>query len=258
MHRWPSVTVESIGEVTFTIGLSWTWRSTAQPTPQYGQIVEVTVWADSSQVPASRMSCSRLEHQRAGRADADAVAAVDAGGIGQRHVPLRGDPGIEAAPGDGDRERVLGVLAARLDALVAEDALRVVADVEVVVDLHRLRDGRGGGLVAGRVVVAGLAVVALVRGGAARPAARSGRVGAVALVVARGIAVGLGGPASDRSTDEPRNSSTTFREMLDALDSVWTSMPASTLREQAGARTRAPSTSTTQTRQTFTGVRFSR
>ena len=60
MHRWPSVTVESIGEVTFTIVLSWTCRSTAQPTPQYGQIVEVTVWADSSQVPASRMSCSLL------------------------------------------------------------------------------------------------------------------------------------------------------------------------------------------------------
>ena len=33
---------------------------TAQPTPQYGQIVSVTVWADSSQVPASRMSYSDL------------------------------------------------------------------------------------------------------------------------------------------------------------------------------------------------------
>ena len=30
-----------------------------QPTPQYGQIVSVTVWAASSQVPASRISCSR-------------------------------------------------------------------------------------------------------------------------------------------------------------------------------------------------------
>ncbi len=34
MQRWPSVTDESNGEVTFTIVLSWTWRSTAQPTPQ--------------------------------------------------------------------------------------------------------------------------------------------------------------------------------------------------------------------------------
>ena len=82
-----------------------------------------------------------LEHQRAGRADADAVAAVDAGRVGQRDRLLGRDPGVEAAPGDGDRERVLGVLAAGLDALVAEDALRVVADVEVVVDLDRLVDG---------------------------------------------------------------------------------------------------------------------
>ena len=35
------------------------------------------------------------------------------------------------------------VLAAGFDALVTEDAPRVVAHIEVVVDLHRLRDGRG-------------------------------------------------------------------------------------------------------------------
>ena len=60
MQRWPSVTDESLGEVTLTIRSSWTWRLTAQPTPQYGQIVSVTAWADSSQVPASRMSNSDL------------------------------------------------------------------------------------------------------------------------------------------------------------------------------------------------------
>jgi hypothetical protein len=60
MQRWPSVTDESIGELTVTISLSWTWRSSTQPTPQYGQIVSVTVWADSSHVPAARMSCSLL------------------------------------------------------------------------------------------------------------------------------------------------------------------------------------------------------
>ena len=47
-----------MGEVTFTIELSWTWTSRSQPTPQYGQIVSVTVCCDSSQVPASRISCS--------------------------------------------------------------------------------------------------------------------------------------------------------------------------------------------------------
>jgi hypothetical protein len=58
-------------------------------------------------------------------------------------VELRRDPRIEAAPGDGNRERVLSVIAARLNALVTEDALRVVADVQRVVDLHRLLNGLG-------------------------------------------------------------------------------------------------------------------
>src|SRR5207237_7123357 len=83
----------------------------------------------------------RLEHQRAGGADADAVAAVDARRVGQSDVVFGGDVGVEPATGDGDGEGVLGVGAARLDALVAKDALRVVAYVEVVVDLHRLGDG---------------------------------------------------------------------------------------------------------------------
>ena len=81
------------------------------------------------------------EHQRAGRADTDAVAAVDAGGVGQADVPLGRDAGIEATAGDADGEGVLGIDPAGLDALVAEDALGVVAHVELVVDLDRLGDG---------------------------------------------------------------------------------------------------------------------
>jgi hypothetical protein len=68
---------------------------------------------------------------------------------------------------------------------------------------------------------------------------------------------GTAGPASDTSTDEPRNSRTTLRDVRTRSLSVWTSMPGSTRREQAGARTRDPATSTTHTRQTFTGVRLS-
>src|SRR5918995_1918186 len=60
MQRWPLVTEWSSGEDTFTISLSWTWTSSSQPTPQYGQIVLVTVCASSSQVSAARMSCSDL------------------------------------------------------------------------------------------------------------------------------------------------------------------------------------------------------
>ena len=66
------------------------------------------------------------------------------------------------------------------------------------------------------------------------------------------------GEASDMSADEARNSSTIFREVCTRSESVCTFMPGSALREQAGTRVREPSTSTTQTRHTFTGVRFSR
>src|SRR5260221_3249788 len=79
-------------------------------------------------------------HQRARGTDCDAVAAVDARRLRQFDVVLGGDVRAEAAARDRDRERVLMVVAARLDALVTEDALRVVADVEIVVDLHGLRD----------------------------------------------------------------------------------------------------------------------
>ena len=46
--------------MTFTIALSWTCSDSVQPTPQYGQIVSVTVCASGAQVPASRMSNSDL------------------------------------------------------------------------------------------------------------------------------------------------------------------------------------------------------
>ena len=62
----------------------------------------------------------------------------------------------------------------------------------------------------------------------------------------------------ERSTDEARNSSTIFRLWRTRSESVFTTMPGSTLREQLGTSTREPSTSTTQTRQTFTGWSVSR
>src|SRR5438552_5579429 len=70
-----------------------------------------------------------LEHQRAGGTDADAVAAIDAGRFRQGRRELGRDVGIETTTRDAERKRVLRVLAARLDALVAEDAARVVAHI---------------------------------------------------------------------------------------------------------------------------------
>jgi hypothetical protein len=255
MQRCRSVTSWSSGEVTLTIVVVLD--------VQRERAADAAVRADRVGHWSARLVpraggahvVLALEHQRAGRADADAVAAVDARRVGQRDVELGRDAGVEAAAGDRDRERVLGVLAARLDALVAEDALRVVADVEVVVDLDRLGDGGGRRRRLGRVVVA------RARARRARPAGGGRGRRAVALgigVVALDVApVGTAG-AVERSTDEPRNSSTILRLRRTRSESVWTSIPGSTLREHAGTRTREPSTSTTQTRQTLTGVRFSR
>ena len=59
------------------------------------------------------------------------------------------------------------------------------------------------------------------------------------------------------STDEPSSSSTSRRECRTRSESVRIFIPASTLREHAGTRTRDPSSSTTQTRHTLIGVRLS-
>src|SRR5450759_2390748 len=80
------------------------------------------------------------EHERAGGADPDAVAAVHAGRVGQADVELGGDTGLESTAGYRDGEGVLGDLAARLHALVAQDAAREIPDVAVIMVLHRTGD----------------------------------------------------------------------------------------------------------------------
>src|SRR5262249_47408320 len=84
--------------------------------------------------------------------NADAVAAVDASRLGQGYVALGGDAGVEAPAGHRDGEGVLGVAAARLHALVTENALGVIADIQIVVDLDRLGDRLGRSV--GRMVMA--------------------------------------------------------------------------------------------------------
>src|ERR1051326_303681 len=60
MQRLPCVTEWSSGEVTFTILSSCSCTVRLQPTPQYGQIVVVCSWRDSSHVPVWRISYSLL------------------------------------------------------------------------------------------------------------------------------------------------------------------------------------------------------
>src|SRR4029077_19486583 len=117
-------------------------------------------------LPLSRLAQLVLaaEHERAGRADGDAVAAIHARRLGQFHDELGRDARVESAPRDRDGERVLILLAAGVDALVTEDALGVVADVQLVVDLDRASD-RGGRLAVRLDVVAGALALALRIGG---------------------------------------------------------------------------------------------
>ena len=142
------------------------------------------------------------EHQRPGRTDADAVAAIDARGIGQRDIGLGRDPGVEAPAGDRDREGVLGVGAAGLDALVAEDAFRVVANVQVIIDLDRLGDGLRGGP-SGRMMMARLAGIAIVRRAPAASAARSAPGGRHTAPRTPGPAGPWRGPRTSRGTRAP-------------------------------------------------------
>ena len=118
------------------------------PTPQNPQIGlgdDLTLFVPRSGGPHVELGG---RHQRAGGAHLDAVAAVDARRVRKRDVVLGGHVRVEAAPGDVDDEALLPLLAAGVDALIAEDALRVVAYVEVVVDLDRLGNGRRVGAVA--------------------------------------------------------------------------------------------------------------
>ncbi|MEJ7705705.1 MAG: hypothetical protein WKF47_19750 [Geodermatophilaceae bacterium] len=58
--------------------------------------------------------------------------------------------------------------------------------------------------------------------------------------------------------EEASSSRTILRLCRTRSLSVFTTIPASTVREHEGTRTRDPSTSTMQTRQALTGVRLSR
>src|SRR5262245_11052116 len=79
-----------------------------------------------------------LEHQSAGWTCTDAVSAIHARGLRQRNIAFRRDVGIEAATSYSDRKSVLSVGTAGFDAFIAEDALGVVAHIEVIVDLNGL------------------------------------------------------------------------------------------------------------------------
>ncbi len=115
-----------------------------QPASDTAEAADRLGGALSLGVPCPRRPKVELggRHQRPRRAHLDAVAAVHARRVGEWHVVLGGDVSGESAAGDRDDEALLPLLPTRVDALVAEDALGVVAHVEVVVDLHRLGDGR--------------------------------------------------------------------------------------------------------------------
>src|SRR5581483_8781757 len=99
--------------------------------------------------------------QRAGWADANAVAAVDTGGLRKFGIVFGSDANIEAAAGRCDSKGELSIGAAGFDAFVAHDAPGIVAHIKLVIDLDGLRDGLSGRAVR-IVVVPRVAVVAVI------------------------------------------------------------------------------------------------
>src|SRR5215471_6014695 len=99
----------------------------------------------SRSVPRSRGAhvVFRLRHQRARGAHTDAVPAIDARRFRQRNLKFRGNMRVKSASRHADRKGILCIDAARLHALVAEDAFRVVPYIQRVIDFRRLRDLRG-------------------------------------------------------------------------------------------------------------------
>src|SRR5262245_9458845 len=93
-------------------------------------------------VPGSRLAMIvlRLEHQSAGGTYRDTVATIDTRRIGQLDREFSRNPSIEAAACYRQRVGVLKVFPTGLDTLVAEDALAVIAYVELVVHLGGLSD----------------------------------------------------------------------------------------------------------------------
>ena len=79
------------------------------------------------------------KHERASRADLDAVAAIDACRIGEIHIEFGRDSDVEASACNPNGKCVLPLFTASVDALVTHDALRIVAHVELVVDLDWLK-----------------------------------------------------------------------------------------------------------------------
>ncbi len=75
--------------------------------------------------------------ERAGGADADALAAKYAGGFRHGLVKEGADAGVKTAPFEVDRVGKLRIVGADLNAAPAQDALGVVADVHRIVIEHR-------------------------------------------------------------------------------------------------------------------------
>src|SRR5438132_12838755 len=92
---------------------------------------DATVWADCVRMFLIRfVPCTgfahvmlALEHERAGWTDADAVAAIDACGFGERNIILGRNVRVESTAGDGDGKGVLRVAAAGFHTFITKDAL---------------------------------------------------------------------------------------------------------------------------------------
>jgi hypothetical protein len=76
--------------------------------------------------------------ERAGGADADALAAKHASRFRHRLVKEGGDTGVEAAPFEVERIGILRIIGAHLNAAPAQNAFGIIAEIHRVVVKHRI------------------------------------------------------------------------------------------------------------------------
>ena len=160
------------------------------------------------------------EHQSPSGTDANTIATIHTGGIRQRCRKLGRDARVKATPSHRNSKSILRIGPAGFHAFITEDAAGIVANVQVIINLHRLCDG-GRSRSIWRMMMAGMAMISLSACGSRR--AKPLRMGTVPLHVV------FHRRRNRRSTDEARNSRTRRRLRRTRSESVCTTMPFSAL-----------------------------
>ena len=112
-----------------------------------------TIWADRVRLGLLRLipstSLTQLvlttEHQSTSGTDANTIATIHAGGIRKRCRKLGRNASVETTASHSNSKGILRIGPAGFHAFVTKDAAGIVANVQVIINLHRLCDGGRSG-----------------------------------------------------------------------------------------------------------------